>query len=239
MTTQYDQYGTFALGAETDVEKSGRYAFMAGCESTIVGELLNKMELCQQDSLLEIGFGSGLLLEPLSNYVGSAHGVDHPNFVDCFTQKYPESKVELKAGNFLTTPLPRLGKFSKILIYSVVHCLQQREDVMNFVFRATTLLKPGGLMLIGDIPNASAKSRFLATREGREVQRHWSVRVLEEGGKQPGLEEEPFDSVIFDDRFLCDILLKIRSEGHDAFLLPQGRDLPFSQSREDILVRAR
>lgn len=239
MNSAYDAYGAFIIGPDTDLEKSGRYAFMAGCESVIAQEIRMKLDLSEQDSFLEVGFGSGLLLEPLSNYVGLAHGVDHPNCAEVFLKKYPASKVVLHGCNFLSMPTLPFGRFSKVLIYSVVHCLETREEVVSFVKKALSMLKPGGLMLIGDIPNSSAKSRFLSTKEGREVEGRWSKLVRENGGSQPDSGKEPRGALSFDDEFLFDILLMMRSEGHEAYLLPQGIELPFSQTREDILVRVR
>lgn len=239
MSSSYDRYGSIALGSKTQVQKSGRYAFMDGCESAIIPELLAKLEISESDSLLEIGFGSGLLLAPLSRYVRVSHGVDHPNCAKFFASEYPNSKVKLWGGNFLSMSLTPLGQFSKILIYGVLHCLKSREEVIDFVDRAASLLEPGGAMLLGDIPNISSKARFLASEEGAEMQRAWSIRVAKEGGTVPGSKEEPIHTVSFDDVFVCDILLKIRSDGYEAFLLPQGGDLPFSHTREDILVRTR
>lgn len=239
MSSVYDVYGSNVLGSETPMQKSGRYAFMDGCESAIVPDLVAKLELSENDSFLEIGFGSGLLLEPLSKCVGLAHGVDHPNCAAYFDSEYPNSKVKLWGGNFLSMTLRPLGQFSKILIYGVLHCLQSREEVLDFVDRAVSLLEPGGSILLGDIPNISAKARFLASEKGAKIQRGWSIRVSEEGGMLPGSREEPIDTVIFDDSFICEILLKLRSDGYEAFLLPQGEELPFSHTREDVLVRSR
>ena len=58
----------------------------------------------------------------------------------------------------------QLVKYERILLYSVIHYTDQPKEL---IFSALAHLAPGGMLLIGDIPNISRKGRFLATEHGR------------------------------------------------------------------------
>ena len=140
-------------------------------------------------------------------------------------------------GNFLDMKLPT-SHFDKIFIYSVLHYLGNKIEVLNFIERALAILKPGGRMLLGDITNVSKKGRFVSSKTGQHVAKDWAELTKNAGiGAFEGLRPD-IESVTFDDALVLDLLGIIRSKGMEAFLLPQPIDLPFGGSREDILVVA-
>lgn len=57
-------------------------------------------------------------------------------------------------------------KFDSILVYSVMQHILLEANPFTFIDRATELLKPGGKLLLGDIPNRSKRKRFFASPEG-------------------------------------------------------------------------
>ncbi|MFO0986429.1 MAG: hypothetical protein U1F37_03545 [Alphaproteobacteria bacterium] len=102
------------------------------------------------------------------------------------------------------------------------------------------LLKPGGRLLVGDIANVDRKRRFLATRYGQEFDRRWK----EQQRAVPFLAEverdrlwQP-DASAFDpnDAFVCELLRRARLRSFDAYCLPQSPELPYGQTREDVLI---
>lgn len=231
-------YGHFVLENHSKMEKSGRYAFMDGSEREITKDIETKLELSCADDFLEIGFGSGIILKSLAGIVGSASGLDHPNCVKVFEEENP-GLATLTGGDFLEVDGTILGNFDKILIYSVLHCLSSEEEVTAFVGKALALLRPGGRVLIGDLPNSSAKKRLLATRHGRDLEESWRELVEKEGGNQPQLSDQNEKLISFNDDSILKIIRFVRECGQESYLLPQASGLPFSKTREDILIIAR
>jgi len=213
---------------------SGRYTFQAEAERKILFDLLVKLDLKVSDSLLEIGCGPGNLLVPLSGFCRTSAGIDNAASLSRLRARFDsETEIHCYPGDFLEMALPETT-FDKIIIYSVMHCLSNREEVFRFISRALSLLKPGGRLLIGDLPNTSKKCRFMKSTAGKQIAKQWADLV-----KDVGVMVNPDNEVIsFDDTVVLDLMAYIRNKGFDSFLLPQPIDLPFGGSREDILVVA-
>lgn len=231
----YENFGARAASAAHFLEMAGRAKPLAAAEKRILADVMAKLRLEANDDLLEIGCGPGGLLLPLSFFVRSATGVDHPNAIAAFRSRLGTGGPKLIEGNFLDVAIP--GAFSKILIYSVVHYLSDERELLRFVDKAVGLLKPGGLLLLGDVPNADKKKRFLRTRKGREVMKAWEkVAASFRGIPGPAMRPDP-DLIAIDDRILLSLMTRLRRQGHEAFLLEQPEGLAMCYSREDVLVR--
>lgn len=220
----------------SNTEVAGRHAFQKEAERKILSDLLVKLDLKATDALLEIGCGPGNLLVPLSGFCAKAAGIDNEAAITRLKNRFAtDTDITCMSGNFLEMNLPA-AHFDKILIYSVLMCLSSRDEVLNFIERALSLLQPGGRMLLGDLPNVSKKSRFVNSTSGQVIAKNWAelikdVRAPMEIAKDNNL-------VTFNDSLILDLMAFIRDKGFESFLLPQPLDLPFGGSREDILVVA-
>lgn len=226
------------LSDVSNTEVSGRYSFQKEAERRILFDLLVKLDLKVTDSLLEIGCGPGNLLVPLSGFCASAAGIDNEAAIVRLMSRFAkDAEISCMPGNFLEMTVPA-AHFDKILIYSVLHCLSDWDEVVCFVERALSLLKPGGRMVLGDLPNVSKKNRFANTKCGQIVSANWAEQI--KGGRGRPAEKMKVDThlVTFDDASVLDLLAFIRSQGFESFLLPQPTELPFGCTREDILVIA-
>jgi hypothetical protein len=87
-------------------------------------------------------------------------------------------------------------------------------------------------MLLGDIPNASMRRRFLASAAGAVYHRRYT-----------GHDEDPvvtFNTLVegeVDDAVVAALVARARAAGTDAWVLPQPDRLPMANRREDILLR--
>jgi cyclopropane fatty-acyl-phospholipid synthase-like methyltransferase len=217
---------------------AGRYVFQREAERKILFDLLYKLKLEVTDELLEIGCGPGNLLMPLSCFCARATGIDNEGAITRLEHRLTnDNVVTCMPGNFLDMDLPA-SQFDKILIYSVLHYLSDKAEILRFVERALPILKPGGLMLLGDIPNTSKKIRFGNSISGQMIAKKWAEQIMVADGTLPEKITQDHKLVIFDDALVLDVVAFIREKGFDAYLLPQPLDLPFGGSREDILVVA-
>jgi len=234
----FENYKHLAL--LTDVNNttvSGRYTFQAEAERKILFDLLVKLDLKVSDSLLEIGCGPGNLLVPLSSFCRTSAGIDNEVVLSRLRARFDsETEIHCYPGDFLEMDLPETA-FDKILVYSVMHYISNREEVFAFISRALSLLKPGGRMLIGDLPNTSKKSRFMKSTYGQQIAKQWA-ELVNNAGDEDVMVNVDNEVISFDDTVVLDLMAFIRNKGFDSFLLPQPLDLPFGGSREDILVVA-
>jgi hypothetical protein len=158
--------------------------------------------------------------------------VDHPAVIERFKARFQAENITLIGGDFLDVDLGHT--FDRVLIYSVLHCLDSDDHLFQFLDHALAYLAADGRMLIGDIPNQDRKQRFLASERGRRFQLEWEQRVSEMSNDFA--PHPPFDGVSFGDDTILRILSHLRSIGWQAYLVEQPAKLPFGNTREDILV---
>jgi len=119
-----------------------------------------------------------------------------------------------------------------IVCYSVLQYLFMDTDPWAALDRMLELLKPGGEILLGDIPNLSMRNRFFSSVRGIASHRQFT------GQDNPApMPMETPDPNKIDDTVVLSILARMRVAGADAFVLPQATELPMSNRREDILIR--
>lgn len=118
-----------------------------------------------------------------------------------------------------------------IIIYSVIHYLLLEVSLFAFLDKAVSLLKNGGKMLIGDIPNITKKKRFLSSDYGKKFHQQWS------GDKKiPKIFWTQLEEGVIDESIVFAILQRYRNMGCETYLLAQKDGLPFNKTREDILI---
>jgi hypothetical protein len=106
-------------------------------------------------------------------------------------------------------------------------------NVFAFFDACLELLADGGQLLIGDIPNQSMRKRFFSSASGVRFHQEFTGGT----GAAPAVAHNTLEPGHIDDAALLGLVLRARSAGYDAFLLPQAPDLPMANRREDLLVR--
>jgi hypothetical protein len=102
------------------------------------------------------------------------------------------------------------------------------DNMFDFIHQALEILKPGGCLLLGDIPNISKRDRFISSEEGKKFMKkakHLKGSTAHENRAQK-----------MDDSIVMSILSRYRMNGYETYLLPQNSDLPMANRREDILI---
>lgn len=236
--SNFESYGQIALGTHLRTEYNGRYGNQAEAERLIVRDVIAKLRIDPTDTLLDIGCGMGTTLVPLSMMVAESVGIDHPNVVAKLGSQFPGAPFKLIGGDFLEVKLER--KFSCIVAYSVLNSMSSREALFRFVDKALGLLSDDGRLLFSDLPNADKKRRFLESERGRAFDRAWKAQMA----ASTQVPSTPISSVpagpmlVYDDALVTEMVLHIRRKGLHAYLLDQPQNLPFGNSREDVLVVA-
>lgn len=231
----FDNYGKIAGKSNSYLEIAGRLNSQARAEKGIILDVLQKLDLKAQDSLLEIGCGAGNLLIPLSFLANKVTGNDHASCLDRLKGRCAgQENIRLLPGDFLDVQFE--DAFNKILCYSVLHYLKDQAEVFRFIDKSLQLLVGGGRALFGDVPNQAAKTRFVNSRCGQTFVKEWQALIRRENA-QPACELEPDNELVaFDDNFILDILNRYRKAGYHSYVLSQPSELPFGHTREDILI---
>ncbi len=101
-------------------------------------------------ALLDLGTGTGRMLERLAPRFGRAVGVDANHAMLAVARANLEkaglSRVELRQGDIYALPFAR-GSFDLVIIHQVLHFL---DDPGRAVREAAAMLKPGGQLLVID-----------------------------------------------------------------------------------------
>jgi cyclopropane fatty-acyl-phospholipid synthase-like methyltransferase len=234
----FDEYKRMASDASlAPYEKVGFAAVhRKDSEKNIFPDVLSKLPVLSERSKTVVDIGCGCskpALDLVRHCEAQGHNLvlvdseemlslipDTPN-LDKRPHKFPEDPAFL--GEFA-------ARADCIITYSVLHVICPYQNSFTFLDKAVSLLRPGGQMLVGDIPNISRKKRFLSSEKGAAFHREWS-----ETRESPEVSWiEDYEEI--DDSVVLHLLLRYRSMGMQTYLLPQGDGLPMNHTREDILI---
>ena len=185
-------------------------------------------------SNLDIGHGVSTLSQSLARVVSEAganlYVVDSPEVLEQVSWIPEFRKIPVRFPDDLDFVVRREGTFDSALMYSVLHNMGVDQNPLDVIMAAIRVCKPGGTLLVGDIPNSSKKGRFLGSRFGKSIDAEYRSRTPEPGQVQFGFARS------FDDAALLEIVGLLRAQGHEAFVLPQPNGLPLCYTREDLVV---
>lgn len=212
--------------------------YRAGFEPAILDDIAAKLPALRRRGarLLDIGCGCGDLARLI---VAEAAAQD----AELWLCDAPEVLAQLPGGPRQVRLAGRFpgdchhalaaadGGFDAILCYSVFHYVYADGNPYAFLDALLPLLAPGAACLVGDIPNASMRRRFLASAAGRAYHRQYSGR-----DEDPMVEFNRLEAGSIDDAVVTGLMLRCRQAGFHAYLVPQPAALPLANRREDLLI---
>jgi protein-L-isoaspartate O-methyltransferase len=238
----YDVLGQAATALDDPVIITGRYSFQSEACRKMAADVIAKVQPKPDHRVLEIGCGTGLILNSIAPLVKEAIGMDHPNILARYRELGVPPNVTLFPGEW---PINRPeGTFDLILVYSVFVCLTSENDAATIAWTALEHLRPNGVLFLGDLPNRDARTRFVTSPTGRAFAEDWA-RLKANSEVDVAAYRQFFSK--YDghagsfgcDAFTLKLLAEARAKGYESYLLPQPPDLPFGNTREDILIRRR
>ena len=241
------EYYTAVVGESRNLaETVGRPAHCIGRGGNIWADVKKKFNLNGSGSFLDIGCGFGevtqcMLQDPECNNI-SFTLVDAPEILERIKvdfSSFLKDDTSLMPGYFPNNKnlIDIAKKFEYILAYSVLHCT---DSPMEFIEGAVQLLAPGGKLLLGDFANVHKKGRFLSTTYGRKFEAKYKNIDLQDvpfyADQYAFVDEAVNHNKLINDDLLFNIIKVYRNKGYEVYVLPQPDDLPFSKTREDILI---
>lgn len=231
---EFQNYGIRARQEISPTELAGRYPSQVKAEKQILVDVLTKLEINPDNRLLEIGCGPGQILIPISFLVSEATGIDHQEVCSVLNKRFRSDNLNFMSGNFMDIDFG--GRtYDRILCYSVLSTLP-REEVSDFVGKAISLLEPGGKMLVGDLANKDMKLRFTQSQSGKVFEKSWNDENLSASSVDATALKHDTDRVVVTDDTVLELAALARRIGCHSYILPQPRNLPWGNSREDLLV---
>jgi 2-polyprenyl-3-methyl-5-hydroxy-6-metoxy-1,4-benzoquinol methylase len=212
--------------------------YRMGCEEAIFEDICDKMAPLSGKAKRVVDIGPGCSELPLMLAKLCAQRAHHLTWVDS-----AEMLEHLPAAPFIRKVCAQFPQGCEALVkeyretcdavltYSVLHYVLPGNDIFAFVDAAASLLAPGGVLLIGDIPNVSARKRFFASDRGRRHHQTFTAST-----EVPTVEFNVPEPGRIDDSVILGLLMRLRAAGFQAYVVPQGEQLPMANRREDIIV---
>lgn len=208
--------------------------YRQGYEQAIVDDIFSKTDLNDRSgqAVVDIGCGcSDLVRLVIDQCRKQKHHLTLNDSAEMLALIKDTSGTKQVPGRFPDIlPQLQLGSFDVVICYSVIPCVFSELNYIDFIHKSISLLKPGGKMLVGDIPNVTKRQRFLNSEEGKDFLKNAPANT------DKGSTWQSDDTLKMDDAVVFSILTRFRNYGCETYLLPQSKTLPLSNRREDILI---
>lgn len=168
-----DVYNERALRFSDPLEICEFYAGQQTCPpewfSAVADVIATSLELRPQDSVLEVGCGCGVLMRHVLPRAGRFVGIDAAELpLQVARKDVPEATFMQAFAESL--PFPN-AEFDACFCYQVLHLLGDMDIVRQSCREMLRVVKPGGRVLLGQIPDAAKHDEYQAIRRQRTFQR--------------------------------------------------------------------
>ena len=211
--------------------------YRKGREEEIFKDILSKVANIKEEGAIILDIGPGcsdlprMLIDNARKHNQRILLVDSPEMLELLPS---EAFIEKFKG-----PFPGCaGLFNKykehvdaIIVYSVFQYVFSDGNPWSFLDKALSLLSPQGKLLIGDIPNNSMRKRFFCSEAGTEAHKQFTGK-----DEPPSVKHFCLEEGVIDDAVMMGVVLRARLQGYNAYIMPQRKELPMANRREDILI---
>jgi len=210
----------------------------SGQSESIFADIASKLTTLMKSEIRILDIGAGC--SDLTHYIIEMTGrhnqfltvIDSPEMLRLLPNRGPHlTKIAGRFPGGIKSAEKILGSFDAILAYSVAHYVFLDASLFAFIDAAVQLLTKQGQLLLGDIPNAKMRKRFMASEEGKAYHKIHYPRLPE-----PNVVFNTLSPGEIDDGVLLGLVARMRAAGFHAFVVPQAADLPMANRREDILI---
>lgn len=168
-----DVYGARAREFDDPLDICEFYCADAHCSSawfdTASNHIASALSLAERHSVLEVGCGCGVIMNHLKSRAARWTGVDRsPDVIDKARELLPDVEFVCASADHL--PFAE-GTFDAAFSYQVFHYFDSLEMAQQAVHELKRVVRPGGHILIGQVPDAAKYEACQAYRRSRGVSR--------------------------------------------------------------------
>lgn len=235
----FEDFRRFAT--DTDLSKYERIGFpdeyRQGYEEIIFSDILSKLNHLNDKNLNVLDIGPGcsdlpiMLMDLCRTNNHQLTLIDSTEMLSLLPDQGFINKVPALFPNCPEWLTSHQNEIDVILCYSILHYVFVDTAFFRFLDCALSLLSAGGQMLIGDIPNITKRKRFFSSESGIRFHKRF---MKTENEPQVVFNKIEHDQI--DDAVIFALLQRARAQGFEAYVLPQGENLPMANRREDILI---
>lgn len=214
-------------------------SYRENTEKYIFSDILAKCDNLKKKknlTVLNIGPGCSNLEKIISKYCAiKKHNqimVDSHEMLALIEDNEYKIKVPGKFPNIYENLKAEYNHFDVIICYSVLHYFYCDENFFHTIECILDLLKEGGQCILGDIPNIDKRKRFFSSNTGINFHKKFMKTT-----ENPIVKFNCLDKGVIGEPLLFSIIHKCHASGFDAYIVPQDERLPFSNRRDDIIIR--
>jgi 2-polyprenyl-3-methyl-5-hydroxy-6-metoxy-1,4-benzoquinol methylase len=183
------------------------------------------LDLGQTDSLLDVGCNVGYMVEKFAGMVRHITAIDISSTAVARAREILRGRTNVDVLQGDAAHIPREpGSFSKILCFGVVLHFPSKAYWKEFLREVERLLEPGGVALIGDIPEKGKLDFDMMGRYGF-LKKLYMVPIT-----------IAVDLIVQKRYSRAEVLQTAAQAGLAARIVRQPDSLPFNKSRFDVLL---
>lgn len=151
------------------------------------------------------------------------NALNPPPFVHMLSGRFPSDHQQWIENH--------ISYFDVVICYSVFHYLRAENEDISALSAILQMLKPKGVLLLGDLPNFSMKRNFILSSEGQAY--HAKNFPNTAPLRADEIHAEPGS---LDDQSISELCKWFQTQGCLAEILGQSKELPFAGRRQDMKV---
>lgn len=209
--------------------------------AVIISDVCSKLPISRDDVILDLGCGTGVVTIPLSKLCKFIHAVDAgQKVIEQARLKCREEKitnVTHYVGGALSLPFEN-NFFDHVLMYAVIHYLENEDQVKQCVSELVRVCKPGGRILIAEIPDRRAREEF-DRKEKTPEEKQILERFNASRGEYDRLFKEHVPHLHAPNSLVLDcerIVAEAARLGCEGSVMRQDIRQPLSLTRRDVLL---
>jgi SAM-dependent methyltransferase len=155
-------------GTPLALDGYGRAATAGGeaLQQALTDDIGQKLEVSGQVTLLEVGCGAGAIAQGLAPRCRQTIGVDFSFGMVCRVRHLQLPHSAFCVGEAYCLPFSA-GVFDRVLCYAVFNNFPSLEYAQGVIDELIRVAKPGGIVLIGQVPNAASKEEWIRAYAAR------------------------------------------------------------------------
>lgn len=153
MSTVQSVHDAAALSDDAVVQSTRPALTSEGDLRRMTEDVISKLRLSPDLSVIELGCGTGLLGIPIAGRVQRYVGVDFAAEALAVLMSHAAGlPIETLHSDFLSIRPADVGRFDRVLVYASFHYAGSRDEAEQVLDLIVDLLKPGGVALVGNLP---------------------------------------------------------------------------------------